>query len=74
MKIRHIWHFGRAEKDKLLGASRMYDWTGQLTQMNNINNQIGHIEDVISNISKNFIPTESKIFNPRDPPWLTKNM
>ena len=70
---RHIWHFGRAEKDKLLRASRMYDWTGQLTQMNNIENQIGHIEDVISNISKNFIPNESKIFNPRDPSWLTIN-
>ena len=70
---RHIWHYGRAERDKLLGASRIYNWTRQLGQIDYIDNQLEHLEDVVNNISNNFVPNESKIFNPRDPPWLTKN-
>ncbi len=51
----------------------MYDRTGQLTPMNNIDEAVEHIENTMTNIAKNFIPNEMKTFDPKDPPWLTRN-
>ena len=71
---RFVWHFGRANKDLLQRANRMYDWVGELTKRNDDPEaQVEHFDEVINNISKNFIPHEEKTFHPGDPPWLTKN-
>ena len=51
----------------------MYNWTGELTLRNSLpETQVEHFNEVINNISKNFIPHEEKTFHPGDPPWLTK--
>ena len=71
---RLIWHYARANIDMLQRACRMYDWVGELTNlMNDPEAQVEHFDEIISNISKNFIPHEKKTFYAGDPPWLTKN-
>jgi hypothetical protein len=71
---RFIWHFGRAKKVELLRAMRMYDWErALLLRQTNIDDQVSQFEEVVNNISKEFIPHENRTFYPRDPPWLTKN-
>ena len=52
----------------------MYDWVGELAFLtDNPEEQVEHFDEVINNISKNFIPHEEKTFYAGDPPWLTKN-
>jgi hypothetical protein len=52
----------------------MYDWVGELTNlMDDPEAQVELFDEVINNISKNFIPHEEKTFYAGDPPWLTKN-
>ena len=71
---RSVFHFGRANKDLMQQACRMYDWEGEMALRNNDPElQVEHFNEVINNISKNFIPHEEKTFHPGDPPWLTKN-
>ena len=70
---RLIWHHGRAKVEKLKEANRIFDWEGTLRQIDKLNDQINHFDDVIMNIAKNFIPHEEKTPNPRDTPWITKS-
>jgi hypothetical protein len=52
----------------------MYDWVGELTNlMDDPEGQVELFDEVINNISNNFIPHEEKTFYAGDPPWLTKN-
>ena len=47
-----------------------FDWDTALSQFNP-DEQVKFFNEVIMNISGNFIPNETKIFKPKDPPWLT---
>ena len=52
----------------------MYDWVGELNNLtDDPEGQVELFDEVINNISKNFIPHEEKTFYAGDPPWLTKN-
>ena len=71
---RLVFHYDRANAGMLQRACRMYDWVGELTYLaDNPEGQVELFDEVISNISKNFIPHEEKTFYAGDPPWLTKN-
>jgi len=52
----------------------MYDWVGELSKlMDNPEGQVELFDEVLNNISINFIPNEEKTFYAGEPPWLTKN-
>jgi hypothetical protein len=71
---RLVFHYDRANSELLQRACRMYDWVGELAFLtDNPEEQVEHFDEVINNISKNFIPHEEKTFYAGDPPWLTKN-
>ena len=58
---RLVYHYDRANVDMLQRACRMYDWVGELTHLtDNPEGQVEHFDEVISNISKNFIPHEKE--------------
>ena len=67
---RHIWHYSRAEVDAMKRSALAFDWDTALSQFNP-DEQVKFFNEVIMNISGNFIPNETKIFKPKDPPWLT---
>ena len=67
-----VWHYDRANEEGLRRAAREYNWN-HLNSFDNPDDQINHFDEIIMNISKNYIPNENKTFYPRDPPWLTKN-
>ena len=51
----------------------MYDWEGKIAQIDNPDSLAELLNEVTTNIAKNFIPNDEKTFRPGDPPWLTKN-
>ena len=53
-------------------ASYDYLWDQKLSNLHP-DEQVNHFNEVIMNISKNFIPNEFKTFNPKEPPWITKS-
>ena len=69
---RHIWHYSRAKIDSMQKASYDYFWDQNLSNLHPVE-QVDHFNEVIINISKNFIPNELKTFNPKEPPWITKS-
>ena len=69
---RHIWHYSRAKIDSMQKASYDYFWDQNLSNLHP-DEQVDHFNEVIINISKNFIPNELKTFNPKEPPWITKS-
>ena len=47
-----------------------FNWADELAHLSP-DDQVKLFNDVIFNISENFIPNKSKTFNPKEPPWLT---
>ena len=69
---RHVWHYSRAKTESMQKASYDYVWEQTLANLNP-DKQVDLFDEVIINISKNFIPNEFKTFNPKEPPWITKS-
>ena len=69
---RHVWHFGRADAINLQESIRQFNWQSELEERSaSPNEQALFFSETILNIAKNFIPNNDKVFNPRDPPWVT---
>ena len=43
--------------------------------MNNLHaeDRVDSFDETLTNICKNFIPHEDKLYRPKDPPWITKS-
>ena len=55
-----------------VGRFDSFPWRQHLNINTNHKCQVKTTTDTFLNIMSNFIPNETKIFVPRDPPWITK--
>ena len=69
---RRIWHFNRANAAAIKRSMNSFPWRQHLNTNTNPNWQVKIFTDTFLNIMSNFIPHETKRFDPRDPPWITK--
>ena len=73
---RRVWHYARANMTNIHRSLNNYDWDQNLDlnleQFPEKQAELFH--QVLLNVSKNFIPSENKIINPKDPPWINKNL
>ena len=69
---RKIWHYSRADIENMKRSALAFNWADELAHLN-LDDQVQLFNDVIFNISENFIPNEFKTFNPKEPPWLTSS-
>ena len=56
-----VWHYDRANGEGLHCAVREYKWN-HLNSYDNPDDQIDHFDEIIMNISNNYIPNENKTF------------
>ena len=69
---RKIWHFNRANLAAIKKSMTSFPWRQNLNINTDPNWQVKTFTDIFLNIMSNYIPNETKIFVPRDPPWITK--
>ena len=66
-----MWHYSRADSEAMVkSAIEHVDWVRELSPLSP-DEQVDFFNETIMNIAKNFIPNNEKIYNPREPPWLT---
>ena len=68
---RHVWYYNRANTVLLNRAISNFDWANELNRFVNPTDQVQFFNSTLLNIMSNFIPNQSKIFRPRDPPWFS---
>ena len=66
------WHFNRANLAVIKKSMTSFPWRQHLNINTDPNWQVKTVTDIFLNIMSNYIPKETKIFVPRDPPWITK--
>ena len=71
---RHIWHYSRAQIEHIKRSISEFPWHQHLSKYTNPNHQVAFLNKTILNVISNFVPNETKIFRPSDPPWLNKNI
>ena len=69
---RKIWHFNRANLAAIKKSMTSFPWRQHLNINTDPNWQVKTFTDIFLNIMSNYIPNETEIFVPRDPPWITK--
>ena len=69
---RRIWHFNRANTAAIKRSMNSFPLFQHLKINTDPNWQVKTFTDTFLNIMSNFILNETKIFVPRDPPWITK--
>ena len=69
---RKIWHFNRANLAAIKKSMTSFPWRQHLNINTDPNWQVKTFTGIFLNIMSNYIPNETKIFVPRDPPWITK--
>ena len=69
---RKIWHFGRANIPPIRRSITNFPWSEVLNGNSDPNWQAKTFTEIILNIMTNFIPNETIIVKPRNPPWITK--
>ena len=67
-----IWHFGRANIPLIRRSITNFPWSEVLNGNSDTNWQAKTFTEIILNIMTNFIPNETIIVKPRNPPWITK--
>ena len=71
---RRTWHYQRANVDAIQRSMNSFPWEQHFSLNNDVNWQVKSFTDIILNIMSNFIPNDTKIITPRDPPWITKEL
>ena len=66
---RLIWKYEKANADLIKRAMKDFDWENKLSFID-INDQVALFDETNVNITSNFIPSETMIFDDREPPWL----
>ena len=69
---RKIWHYDRANIPLLKRSMSCFPWLQHLNINQDPNWQVKTFTKYFLNITVNFIPNETRIIIPRDPPWITK--
>ena len=71
---RRVWHYGRAKCDSIRASNRNYNWSQILNDLDSdVDGQLDHMVQVVLNVSHNFVPSDVKMVNPKDPPWITNH-
>ena len=66
---RLIWKYEKANADLIKRAMKDFDWENKLSFID-INDQVALFDETNVNITSNFIPSETMIFDDRESPWL----
>ena len=69
---RKIWHYNKADSVAIKRSMTNFPWWQHLNNNTDPNWQVKRFTDIFRNIMSNFIPNKTKLFVPRDPPWITK--
>ena len=64
---RLIWKYEKANADLIKRAMKDFDWENKLSFID-INDQVALFDETNVNITSNFIPSETMIFDDREPP------
>ena len=67
---RFVWHYNRANERAIYEACKSFDWRLSLNTLN-AEEAVNFFDETLTNICKNYIPHEDKLFKPKDPPWIT---
>ena len=62
---RRIWFYDKADFVAIRKSIEMFNWHEQLNKIKCPNEQVKLFNEVLLNIYSNFIPNETKIFQPR---------
>ena len=71
---RKIWHFNRANTAAIKRSMKNFPWGQHLSLNRGPNWQVKTFTDTFLNILTNFVPSETKRFVPRNPPWITRSL
>ena len=69
---RFVWHYGRGNNIAIYDSCKQFNWRQALNLLS-ADKAVDFFDDTLMNIAKNFIPSEDKMFRPRDPPWITNS-
>ena len=67
---RAIFHYSQANVDQIQQAINLSDWENAFLNTD-IDAQVAIFSKTVLNIINNYTPYETKIFDDRDPPWIT---
>ena len=67
---RAIFHYSQANVDHIEQAINIFDWKSAFFNTD-VDAQVCIFLNTVSNILNNYIPHETKIYDNRDPPWMT---
>ena len=70
---REVWHYNRARVDVIKNSIQNFDWNRAFLNLS-INDQVEIFNHTLLNIFRNFFPHETIKCNPKDPPWITKDI
>ena len=71
---RRIWNYPIANVAAIQRSLLDFPWEQQFDIDNDIDKQVETFNQTVLNVMDNFIPNKMKKFNPRVPPWLTKQL
>ena len=67
---RAIFHYSQANVDHIEQAINIFDWKSAFFNTD-VDAQVCIFLNTVFNILNNYIPHETKIYDNRDPPWMT---
>jgi len=67
---REVWYYKKANNDLIKAAINQFDWA-KAFENTDANKKVSIFNETILNIMRNYIPNEIKIFDDKDPPWIT---
>ena len=70
---RVVWHYQDANNDLIQRSISQFNLERAFSNKG-VNKQISIFNETILNIMANFIPSEAKIFNDREPPWINNKV
>ena len=71
---RHIWQFGKAERELIERAVRDFPWQLELCRNCNPNAQVDVLNKTIMNIMSNFVPNKMVTSKPNVPQWISRHI
>ena len=70
---REVWHYNDAQINSIQDSISNFDWKKAFENLS-VNEQVELFTTTLFNIFRNFIPHENLKCNPKDPPWINKNI
>ena len=71
---RRFWYYDKADGVGFKKSVEMYKWEEHLQSKSCPNEQVQLLNEVLLNISSNFIPNNVKTIRPRQAPWITEGV